>query len=373
MRTHGGMALATMPQAERIVTVGVDTHKDTHAAAVVDEVGRPLASCQIPTTAGGYQQLVGWAEGFGAVARFGVEGTGAYGAGLARFLADRGYEVVEVDRPNRQLRRRRGKSDPVDAEAAARAALSGEAAGQPKARDGYVEMIRALRVARRSAIKAATQAANQLDSLVLTAPEQLRAKLRGLKPAELVAVAARLRPGAITSPLAATKLALCELARRYQALTAEIQRLDVELDRLVAKAAGKLVARKGVGTDVAGALLVAAGDNPDRLRSEASFASLCGSSPLDASSGRQQRHRLNRGGDRQANSALWRIVIVRMSCDQPTIDYVKRRIKEGKNKKEAIRCLKRYVAREVYHCLRDLEVLRPPATASDTPRPHHRT
>jgi transposase len=202
---------------------------------------------------------------------------------------------------------------------------------------------------------------------VLTTPEELRARLRGLKPAELVAVAARFRPGAITTPVAATKLAMAELAHRHQALAAEIARLDAELDRLVAKAAGKLLARKGVGTDVAGALLVAAGDNPDRLRSEASFASLCGSSPLDASSGRQQRHRLNRGGDRQANGALWRIVIVRMSCDQPTIDYVKRRTTEGKTKREIIRCLKRYVAREVYHCLRDLEVLPPPATSSDTP------
>jgi transposase len=361
------MALVTMPHVKRVVTVGVDSHKDTHAAAVVDEVGRTLASREIPTTRRGYEQLVGWAEGFGAVARFGVEGTGAYAAGLARFLGEHSYAVVEVDRPNRQLRRRRGKSDPIDAEAAARAALSGEATGQPKAGDGYVEMIRALRLARRSAIKASTQAANQLDSLVLTAPEELRARLRGLKPAELVAVAARFRPGAITTPVAATKLAMAELAHRHQALAAEIARLDAELDRLVAKAAGKLLARKGVGTDVAGALLVAAGDNPDRLRSEASFASLCGSSPLDASSGRQQRHRLNRGGDRQANGALWRIVIVRMSCDQPTIDYVKRRTTEGKTKREIIRCLKRYVAREVYHCLRDLEVLPPPATSSDTP------
>jgi transposase len=222
-------------------------------------------------------------------------------------------------------------------------------------------------VARTTAAKARTQTANALRALVVTAPAELREQLRDLPIGRLASTAARLRSGPVVTTTAATKLALRLLGERYQALDAELARVDAELDRLTTQAAPELRQLCGVGPEIAGALLVAAGDNPDRLRSEASFASLCGSSPLDASSGRQQRHRLNRGGDRQANGALWRIVIVRMSCDQPTIDYVKRRTTEGKTKREIIRCLKRYVAREVYHCLRDLEVLPPPATSSDTP------
>jgi transposase len=337
-----------MLEGGRRVVGGVDTHKDIHVAAAVDDVGRILGTAVFPTTTRGHRALLAWLGHFGPVVRVGVEGTGAYGAGLARYLAKAGVAVVEVDRPNRQTRRRKGKSDPVDAEAAARAALSGEASGRPKSRTGAVEMIRVLRVARRSARKARTQAANQLHNLVLTAPDELRGTLRALTLAELVERAARWRPGPIDSPLGATRLALSALARRYLVLGAEIDRLDVELDRLVRETAGPLLERKGLGTDTAGALLVAAGDNPGRLRNEASFAALCGVSPIDASSGKQQRHRLNRGGDRQANEALWRIVLVRMSRDPRTQEYIARRQKEGKTTKEAMRCLKRYVAREVY-------------------------
>jgi transposase len=342
------IGMTSMTETVRFVTGGVDTHKDLHVAAVIDEIGRVLGVETFPTTTAGHARLHRWLRRHGEVVRVGVEGTGAYGAGLARFLADNDVEVVEVDRPNRQLRRRRGKSDPVDAEAAARAALNGEASGAPKTRCGPVEMIRTLRVARRSAIRARTQAANQLHALVTTAPDDLRCQLRALPLAELAEKARRFRPGPLTTPTAATKLAMSSIARRWLALGEEVARLDVELDRLVNEAAPKLVARKGVGTDTAGALLVAAGDNPDRLRSERSFAALCGASPVDASSGRHQRHRLNRGGDRQANSALWRIVLVRMSCDPRTRAYVERRTSEGLSKKEIIRCLKRYVARELY-------------------------
>ena len=268
------------------------------------------------------------------VIRVGVEGTGAYGAGLARYLAKAGVEVVEVDRPNRQTRRRKGKSDPVDAEAAARAALSGEASGRPKSRTGTVEMIRALRVARRSACKARTQASNQLHDLVLTAPDELRAILRTLTLAELVQRAARWRPGTIVSPTAATKLSLSLIARRHQALSDEMRRLDAELARLVEEVAHHSSNAEGLGTDTTGAFLVAVGDNPGRLRSEASFAALCGASPIDASSGKQQRHRLNRGGDRQANQALWRVVMVRMTCDPRTREYIARRRTEGRPPKK---------------------------------------
>jgi transposase len=355
-----------MVERGRRVVGGVDTHKDIHVAAAVDDVGRILGTAEFPTTTRGHRALLAWLGRFGVVARVGIEGTGAYGAGLARYLAKAGVEVVEVDRPNRQTRRRRGKSDPVDAEAAARAALSGEASGRPKSRTGAVEMIRALRVARRSARKARTQAVNQIRDLIITAPDELRATLRDLTLKEVVDRAERWRPGPVTSPTAATKLALSVLAQRYQALGAEMERLDVELDRLVAETAAPLLERKGLGTDTIAALLVAAGDNPQRLKSEASFAALCGASPVDASSGKQQRHRLNRAGDRQANEALWRVVLVRMSTDPRTKDYVARRVKEGKSKKEAIRCLKRYVAREIYHEL----MASLPDAAIAAPRPN---
>jgi len=332
----------------RCVVGGVDTHRDVHVAAIVDEIGTVLGSAEFPSTAAGHRGLLRWLRRFGELDKVGVEGTGAWGAGLARFLAAAGVAVVEVDRPNRQHRRRYGKSDTTDAEAAARAALNGEAHGVPKTRTGNVEAIRALRVARRSALKARTQAANQLHALVVTAPDELRAKLAHLPLAELAGTASRFRVNATITATTGTKIALTEIARRWLALGDEIARLDGHLDALVAATAPRLVARHGVGTDTAGALLVAAGDNPHRLRNERSFAALCGLSPLDASSGLQRRHRLNRGGDREANHALWRIALVRMSCDPKTKAYVAKRSAEGRTKKEIIRCLKRYIAREIH-------------------------
>jgi transposase len=329
------------------VVVGVDTHKDLH----VDASGRVLGTMEVPTTAAGFRRLLDWARRLGTVARIGIEGTGAYGAGLARFLAEAGVEVVEVDRPNRQRRRRLGKNDTVDAVSAALAALAGDAATTPKAATGVVEAIRMLRVARLSARKARAQAANQLHALVLTAPVGLRARLEALAIPALVDTAVRFRVEAPTDPDGASRWAMRSLARRWQALDAEIADLDRELARLVAEANPSLCALPGVGTDVAGALLVTAGDNPGRLRSDAALAALCGVSPVEASSGRVRRHRLNRGGDRTANNALWRIVLVRMRCDPRTRAYVERRTKEGRTKREIMRCLKRYVAREVWHVL----------------------
>lgn len=341
---------------QRTVIGGVDTHRDVHVAAAIDDLGRVLGTAEFPTTTVGHRRLLRWLCRHGEVKVVGVEGTGAWGAGLMRYLHAEGITVVEVDRPNRQHRRRHGKSDPVDAEAAARAALNGDASGVPKARDGLVESIRALRVARRSAVKARTQAANQLHALVSTAPDALRAELRDLSLAKLAATATRFRPGSPDSAIAGTKTAMREIARRWTHLGDEIARLDADLDVLVTQAAPTLVARHGIGTDTAGALLIAAGDNPSRLRSERSFAALCGTSPLDASSGLQRRHRLNRGGDRQANQALWRIALVRMSSCPQTRAYVERRTKEGRTKKEIIRCLKRYIAREIYPDLRSLDL-----------------
>ena len=229
---------------------------------------------------------------------------------------------------------------------------AGDAVVRPKAADGAVEMLRVLRMARRSAMKARIQTIQQLDSLVVTAPDQLRARLRRLSLEQLVPVAAALRPGELVGPLAATKLALRELARRHQALSAEVARLDTEIVRLTATAAPRLLARGGVGPQVATALLIAAGDNPGRLRSDAAFSMLCGAAPIPASSGKVVRHRLNRGGDRQANNALWTIAVCRMSYDPRTIAYVRRRTQEGKSKLEIIRCLKRYIAREVHRDLK---------------------
>jgi transposase len=343
--------MTTMTQsASTQVTVGVDTHLDVHVAVVKDQLGRRLATTSVATTPAGYAELLGWAEQVGPVEAWGIEGTGSFGAALTRFLRAHGQVVVEVNRPDRAARRRRGKSDSLDAEAAARTAQAHQGS-MPKAGDGLVEMIRVLRVARASAMKARTQAINALKALVVTAPAELREPLRNLSTVRLVQTTTALEPGPVTTPLAAATLGLRTLARRYQLLSAELTILDAELDRLTRAAAPKLVALFGVGSDSAGALLVAAGDNPDRLRSNAAFSMLCGASPIEASSGKTRRHRLNRGGDRQANAALHRIVVARLRHDQQTKDYLARRIREGKSKKEAIRCLKRYVAREVFAAL----------------------
>jgi transposase len=348
-----GMTMTTVPSR---ITAGVDTHLDVHVAAALDERGGLLGVASFETTAAGYRALVAWLRAFGDVELAGVEGTGSYGAGLCRHLLDEAIPVVEVDRPNRQRRRRRGKSDPQDAIAAARAAQGGDAIGKAKTRTGNVESMRVLRVARTSARKARTQAVNQMRSLISTAPTGLRDELRHLSVCALVERASVFRPGRGEDLETLTKRALKILARRAVALEEEIDELDEILDGLVVRTAPDLVASPGVGTDTASALLVAAGDNPERLRNEATFAHLCGTSPLDASSGKQQRHRLNRGGDRQANSALWRIVITRMSHDPRTRHYIERRMNEGKTKAEAIRCLKRFIAREVYHLLPPAEL-----------------
>lgn len=336
---------------QRLVTIGVDTHTDVHVAAALDGSGRLQETRAFAATTRGYAQLATWAEGFGPVAAVGMEGTGHFGAGLLRFLNDYGMTVIEVDRPDRSARRRNGKSDPLDAVAAARAVLSGRVATTPKSRDAQVEMIRVLRVARRSAMKARVQAGAQLDSLVVTGPEQLRASLRGLTTKRRVQLCASFRPGPAIDPQAATKIALRHLSRRFQALQDEIDDLDIQLSNLVTKLAPALLALPGVGVETAGQLLVTAGDNPARLRSEASFARLCGVAPVPVSSGRTDRYRLHRGGDRSANNALWRIALVRMHCHQPTKAYVIRRTAEGKTKPEILRCLKRYVAREVFPVL----------------------
>lgn len=341
--------MTTMAAEPGCVTGGVDTHLDVHVAAAVDHLGGVLGTASFPTTAAGYRRLLRWLRGFGALQQVGVEGTGSYGSALARYLTQQDVAVLEVGRPNRQVRRRHGKTDVVDAIAAARAVLSGEATATPKTHDGPVECLRVLKVVHRSANKNRTQSLNQLRNLVATAPDGLRAKLRALRTDELISTCAAFRVGPDDdSLLAVTRLALRELAQRIELLEAQLERVLLRLARITRATAPELLAAHGVGPDTASTLLVSAGDNPHRLGTESAWAALLGSNPIPASSGKINRHRLNRGGDRQANAALWRIAFVRMRSDPDTRAYIIKRTAEGKSKPEAIRCLKRYIARELY-------------------------
>ena len=328
---------------------GVDTHADFHVAAAVDCNGGLLGIESFPADGAGYENLVCWFAGFGSIERVGVEGTGSYGVGLSRFLTATGVEVLEVDRPNRQLRRKRGKSDPTDAVAAARAALSGDASVVPKQRNGPVEQMRVLLVARRSARQQRIQSLNQLRQLVFTAPEPIRVRFKDRYKTGLVSEAAAMRPRLGVDPVTyATKVVIRSLARRIKALTAEMRDIDRMLTALIENTAPSLLELHGLGPDSAATLLVTAGDNPDRLHSERAWAHLCGVTPIPASSGKITRYRLNRGGDRNANAALYRIVLTRMSSHEETRRYVTRRRAEGLNTAEIMRCLKRYVARQVF-------------------------
>lgn len=335
------------------VVAGVDTHRDTHTVAVIDTTGRFLGDCMFGADRAGYAGLLGWVAGHGRLLRVGVEGTGAYGAGLTRHLNAEGVKIVDVDRPDRKARRRVGKSDPLDALAAARAALAQTATGVPKAGDGQVEALRNLRVVRRGAVAARADSMRQIKCLVVTAPEQLRAALRARSDRDLLATCAGFRPDPVRigDPEQATKTALRSVARRHATLTEEINDLDELITPLVTAINPALLELYGVGPDVAGQLLVTAGDNPNRIVSESAFAMLVGVAPIPASSGLTNRHRLNRGGDRQANAAIHRIVISRLRWDPRTQAYMQRRTAEGLTKREAIRCLKRLIARELYYVI----------------------
>lgn len=342
----------TIVENARPVTGGVDTHLDAHVAAAVDANGGVLGVESFPTTPAGFTALQQWLTGFGSVTRIGVEGTGAYGAGLARHLRSCGVEVIEVDRQNRQNRRRYGKSDTIDAVEAARAVLSGRATGIAKTSDGNVEAMRAVLVAKRSGRSTRITCLNQIRHLGFTAPDELREQFRGVSRGTLAGRAAALRPRPDGDPVVyATKLAMRTLGRRVLAIDDDMVALDALLTQLVQATAPQLLALYGVGLDTAAILLVAAGDNSERVLSEAAWAHLCGVAPLEASTGKTRRHRLNRGGNRQANHALWRIVFTRMSSDPRTQAYVQRRLEEGKSKPEIMRVLKRYVARETFRYL----------------------
>ena len=347
-----------MSDQTQVVIGGVDTHKDVHVAAIISALGSLISTSSFPTTPKGYRDLLAWMRSFGELVKVGVEGTGSYGAGLFRFLSAQGIAIIEVNRPNRKARRSKGKSDTLDAQAAALAALNGQAQALPKSGDSIIEAIRVLRIAYCSARKARTQISNQIRDLIITAPDKLRSTLEPLGIQERVACCARLRPNNDPAdPTEATRIALKSLARRYEFLTKEMDELHGHLDVLTARANPGLCGALGVGTDVAAILLSCAGDNPERMVSEAAFAALCGSSPVEASSGKVTRHRLNRGGNRQANHALWRIALVRMACDDATKQYAAKRKAQGKSDREIMRCLKRYIAREVYQLLTNPKVV----------------
>lgn len=336
------------------VVVGVDTHKGEHVAVGLNGLGGHLGERTITANPAGYTELLAWADSLGAVAVFGVEGTGSYGSGLARFLRRHGRRVVEVSRPPRKGDRRlSGKSDAIDAEHAARAVLAGTATGTPKLADGIVEAIRLVKIARDSAVKAHSQAMITLKATLVTASDELRFQLEPLSDFKLVNACAGLdTSGNIADPSTAMRTTLASLARRWLELHEEIKVHTKNLKTLTKTAAPELVAAFGIGPDIAAEMLVTAGDNNDRIRSDAALAKLCGACPIPAGSGKTNgRHRLNRGGNRQANAALYRAIIVRMRWHAPTIAYVERRTAEGLSKKEIIRCLKRYLAREIYRLL----------------------
>jgi transposase len=339
-----------------VITLGVDTHKDVHVAVALDQLGRRVGVASFATDDAHHQVLWDWVADLGSLAQAGVEGTGSFGYRLAQYLTGRGVTVYEVNRPNRTARRRRGKSDPVDAENAARAVLAGDATATPKARTGPAGQLRALLVARRSAIKSRTQAELQLRSLILELDDQSRARLDHRRTADLAAACAQL------TGTDGTSLALGALARRWQHLYAEVRANDTHIDTIVRQTAPALLARPGIGPVCAAQLLSTAGDNPGRLTSEAAFAALCGVSPVEHSSGKTQRHRLNRGGDRTANSTLWTIANNRLLHDPRTRAYAERRTATGSSRKEILRLLKRYIAREVFTEIR--RALAPPQSPS---------
>jgi transposase len=336
------------------VVVGVDTHKDEHVAVALDGLGGRLGELAIAANPDGYAQLVAWADQLGEVAAFGVEGTGSYGSGLARFLRRHARKVIEVSRPPRKGERRlSGKSDTIDAEHAAREVLAGKATATPKLAEGIVEAIRLVKIARDSAVNARSQAMITLKATLVTAPDELRGELEPLTDSKLTQACAALdASGDIADPAVAMRRVLASLASRWLELHQEIKAHSCNLTKLTQTAAPDLVAAFGIGPDSAAEMLVAAGDNNDRIRSDAALAKLCGACPIPAGSGKTNgRHRLNRGGNRQANAALYRVIIVRMRWHPPTIAYVERRTTDGLSKKEIIRCLKRYLAREIYRLL----------------------
>jgi transposase len=340
--------------AARSIVGGVDTHKDLHVAAVVDEFDRVLGSRCFATTRQGYKQMLTWMRSFGPLRRIGIEATGTYGAGLLRYMHNAGVEVLEVTTPDTHDRRKRGKNDDLDAQNAAHAAFAGKRTVTPKSRDGMIESLRVLKACRKTAVAARRVTLQMIHNTIVCAPDELREALRRMTRMQLIRALAAWRPDLTDyrNVISAYRIALKSLGRRYLELHDEIADLDAMIIAIVDELAPALVARNSIGHGSAAQLLLTAGENAERLRSEASFAALCGVSPVPASSGKTTRHRLNRGGDRAANSALHIIAVGRLRTDPRTKAYMAKRVAEGHSKLEAIRCLKRYIAREVFPLIR---------------------
>jgi transposase len=336
------------------IVVGVDTHQLTHHAALIDAHHRRLGDQEFPATTAGYRQLLAWASSHGTITEVGVESTGSYGAGLTRHLLGAGLEVYEVNRPEKSTRVKQGKSDPIDAYSAAEQVLTGRASGRPKIKTGVVEAIRMIKIPRDVAVKDRTRAYSQLRDLVTTAPVAIHDELIGLSGKKRVAKALLMHPdhSRINEPVHAARHALRAIARRIRSLDSEIAEADKLLTNLVKTTCPNLLAMYQVGTQSAARMVITAGQNIERMTSEAAFAKLTGVAPLPASSGKTNRHRLNRGGDRQANSALYLIITGRMKNHPETLAYVQRRRAEGRSNPEIIRCLKRHLARSIYRALR---------------------
>ena len=344
------------------VILGVDTHKDVHVAAVLTITGMLLATHSFATTSAGYQALLEWAHRFGAVSAAGIECTGSYGSALMKYLHTQHVLVFEVNQPDRALRRKAGKTDAIDAEAAARAVLAGRSLSTPKDGIGASENLRQMRLVKSSAVKSRTTAINQLKGLLVDSEPGLRDELRALTTKALIRACALMLPDTVE------KMLMAELAHRINYLAGELSRLETVMTETVAACAPELLKQSGIGYDSAAALLIAIGDNPERMKNQASFAALCGVSPVEFSSGKTTKRRLNRGGNRQANAALYRIALTRLRWDPTTQEYLKTRTEKGKSKRDAIRCLKRYVAREIFTIIKTTPDLpKAPTLANLTP------
>lgn len=352
------MTLTTPKMQAQIVVAGVDTHADTHDVTVLGIDGRWLGHDTFEATTAGYEQLVEWVAGFGLIDTVGVELTGSYGAGLTRHLTAAGVTVIDVNTPHPFTTARKGKDDRIDSEQAARKVLSGEATTTPKDTTGPVEALRNLKVARDSAVKSRTIALQNIRDLLLTAPARLRESVTGMTLPAKAKHFASCRPDRtrLGCPEQAAKTALRALGRRVQQLSSEIADADQDMKTLTGQIAPNLLAVDAVGPQHAAQLLITAGNaaggtaggTAGRIRSEAAFARLCGVAPVPIASGKTHRMRLHRGGDRQANKTLYMMAVNRLGRDPGTQAYVARRTAEGLSKQDIIRCLKRYIAREVF-------------------------
>jgi len=350
---------ATATTTQPAIIAGVDAHKDTHHVVVLTISGNRIADREFPTTSKGYRELLDWVASLGLIEAFGMESTGSYSAGLTRFLLEQSIDVREVNTPHPHTKARRGKDDTIDAEAAARKVIAGEATARPKVTTGAVESIRMLTLARNSGVKARATALVQLQDILITAPVQVREQITSRTSRGKASQCRKFRPdtSALVDPVQAAKFTLRSLARRIEELDEQITCLEAELASLVQSTAPTLLTRVGIGNGHAAQLLITAGQNIDRLHSEAAFARLCGVAPIPVSSGRTHRMRLHRGGDRQANRALHMIAVCRLRYDDRTKIYMERRLAEGLSKKDVLRCLKRFIAREAFGDLKvDLDL-----------------